>query len=387
MRMFISALHYADVILPGRRKEVRGDFRHDIPIDIPEVSKKDLAPAIIIRSGKAEPGKPVVLSAYHGRLFAPYVPQVRMAGGPKYGYGFLQDCREAMTIAEFQALAGGQAPIINFSVRHDDPLPRRRGTSAVSDNRLTYTPASEFPRLEDVDVKKLQWNERPRVEEQVRRAAADLLVVDGKIWRVEDEPVLMAGTGLHRDRQARMVDVSFNTAPSHRDSLRQFRLDRMDDAVDWLSSRQGRSSVPLKQSRVLWKQAPLDPEIAIVADFEIVDASVLRRDDARVCLSSRCPDLVKKAQGMVGLLPSDAVDAFVTLKRFVRQEPWDESVPTAELFDSLIRLDEAVADLQGLDSQQFKDRKSLREGIAPLLSRWASHDSKLHTATAPAPSA
>ena len=380
MKLFISALHHADVILPGRRKEARGDFRHDIQIEIPEVSKKDLAPAIVVRSSKVEPGKPVVISAYHGRLFAPHVPQARMAGGPRYGYGFLQDHQEAMTTAEFQALAGGRAAIIIFGVRHDDPLPRRRGTAAVSDNRLTYTPASEFPRLDDVEVKTLLWSERPRVEEQVRRAAAALLAVDGRIWRVEDEPVLMAGTGLHRERQARLVDVSFNTAPNHRDSLRQFRLDRMDDVVDWLSSRQGKSSVPLKQAAV-------DPEIAIVADFEIVDPSVLRRDDARVCLRSRCPDLVKTAQGMVGLLPSDAVDAFAALKRFVRQEAVEEGVPTAELFARLTRLDEAVADLQGLDAQQFKDRKSLREGIAPLLSRWASHESKLHAATAPALSA
>lgn len=378
MKMFVSALHHADVILPGRRKEARGDFRHDIQIDIPEISQNDLTPAIIVRGAKPDPGKPVIISAYQGRIFAPHLPQARMFAGTRSDYRFMQDHREAMTAAEFQALAGGRVAIINFSVRHDDPLPRRRGTAAVSGNRLTYTPASDFPRLDDVEVKKLMWSERPRVEEQVRRAAADLLVVDGRIWRAENEPVLMAATGLHRERLARLVDVSFDTAPSHKYSLRQFRLDRMDDAVDWLSSRQGRTTVPLKQA------VDFDPEIAVAADFEILDPCVLRRDDARVCLQSRSSDLVRTAQGMVGLLPSDAVDAFAALKLFDRQDPWQEGTPTSDLFAELIRLDEAVAELEGLDSEQFKDRKSLREGVAPLLSRWLSHESKLHALPAPA---
>ena len=147
----------------------------------------------------------------------------------------------------------------------------------------------------------------------------------------------------------------------------------MTDMIEWLSGRQGKAVVPLKQDE------GFDPEIAREGSFELLDPGVLRRDDARVCLRSRSSVIMSATEGLVGRLPSEAVDAFAVLKLFDRQDVLADGQTTAELYAGLIVLDAALARLQGLETDKFRERELSRKEISPLLYRWHLHERQLYT--------
>lgn len=370
--MIISCVYNADVLLRGRRREIRRQYRLDVPIEFARVSRKDLVPAIEIRFDR--PGKskrPVVISSCAGRLWRPHVPvERREVRGVEDLPGPYAE-QHAMTEAEFAALAGGAAEYNGRGVTHDDPLKRERGSFLVERN--AWTPASAMRLLEDDDIRSVLWSDRPKTEARLRTAAEGILIVDGMVWTQQSEPVLELFADDANGR--REVRIAFDERSWH--SIRHFRLDRLDDIVDW-AARQGSSVVPVKNGLQ-------DAAVHLRDGCRMVGDWTPKRDDARVVLAGRLYAVLHEGAPLVSLLPSSAVDALVSLKLFW-QRPAECACSTPELYGHLRTIAAAIEALSGLSDEEFGARRRMRTAISPLLVRWHSHEEARYApAEAPAP--
>lgn len=207
MTAVIASLVYdADVVRRGRRRESREMFRHDVPVEIREIERAALTPAVRIDDGK---DVYVFEADGEGTLWRPFVPKSRRPTSTR-GENILpgeQAESAAQTAAEFVQVVTGVHP------PGQDPLERR--LYGVDFRRMNHLPFNErmaradashakrLPRIEESDVRTTLWSERPRSEQRLREAAERLRIVEGKVWIRQPEPVL----ALVRRREARRVEV------------------------------------------------------------------------------------------------------------------------------------------------------------------------------------
>lgn len=357
--MIVSAAHSADVVLRGRRRETRKQYRIDVPIEFQQVTRKELAPAIEIRL--ANFGS-VVVSSFAGRLWRPHVRGAgRVAGTINFLGRYAED--NAMTEAEMAAWAGGAVTQLRRGFTHDDPLERPRGIYTSGYNGR-WIAAQDLPVLVDDEVKSVLWSDRPAIEQRLRRSAESILIVDGKVWTELAEPALTLAKDTHGGRRAVHVHFQQSSSDGEPHALRHFRLDRMEDMLDW-ARHQGSSVVPVAGLR--------DPSVALVDEYRIIEPWSPKRDDARILLASRLYRTMTDGGALVSLLPSVAVDSFIALKRFWLQ-PDDCAASTPELYGHLKTLGQAIEALSGLSAEAFDHRRKAREGFSPVLARWHSHE-------------
>jgi hypothetical protein len=176
--MIVSAAHSADVVLRGRRREIRKQYRIDVPIEFQQVARQDLAPAIEIDF--ASHGS-VVVSTFAGRLWRPHLPEERREQRGTIDFPGRYAEVNAMTVAEMAAWAGGVVTHLQRGFTHDDPLQRPRGIYTSGYNGR-WIAAQDLPVLADDDVKSVLWSDRPAIEHRLRQSAERILIVDGKVW-------------------------------------------------------------------------------------------------------------------------------------------------------------------------------------------------------------
>lgn len=385
--MIVSAVHNADVVLRGRRREVRGCYRLDVPIDFVQVARRDMIPALEVDAHSWRSGtRRIVVLSHGGRLWRPHVPVERREEPTIEDLPGEHAERHAMTEAEFADLAGGAALMVRGTPTHDDPLRRARGVTANGRGPARYTPARDLSVLAEADVKETLWSDRADAERRLRAAAEDILIVDGRIWKRMEEPVLTLHASGTRTETIREVRIRADVPPLRAacwDSLRHFRLDRLDEALDW-GNRQGASVV---RARSNWRRdrdvVPVRRDFVVVGSVSVLEPGILSRDDARFVLASRARRALHEGDELVSLLPSAAVDAFVALREFLR-DPDASSASTLDLYGHLDTLAEGVEALSGLTDLEFKARGRTRDEISPALKRWRSHE-MMHHAPAPEP--
>jgi hypothetical protein len=365
--MIVSGVHNADVVLRGRRREVRKQYRIDVPIEFQRASRNDFVPAIEIDFASRGP---VVLSSFAGRLWSPHVPAERQESPGVVDLPGRHAERHAMTETEFAALAGGAARYVYHGPSHDDPLERVRGI--LHSVRIGgWTPARDLPTLGDEAAKSVLWSDRAATERRLRQAAERILIVDGKVWTELDEPALSLGADPGQGRREVRIWLRTILGDNTTKALRHFRLDRMDDILDW-GRRQGSSVVQVGKLK--------DDTVVLLDRYRIVEPWTPKRDDARIMLAARLYRPMTESGALVSLLPSAAVDAFVALKKF-----WldgDEcEVSTPELYGHLKTLAQAIEALSGLSDEAFDRRRKAREGISPVLARWHSHEEARYAQT------
>ncbi len=377
--LVVSLAYDADVERKGRRRESREAFRHDVPIEIRELPRKELAPAVrIVERGE----RTTLLGDPDGGLWGPFVPPAeprrvkhqRPKGAPAGGAAVE---RAAQPVADFVAAVAGRTPMCR------DPLERRR--SALQDHDLSHLTyqrrldeemaahATRLPRIEESDVRRVLWSERPAAEARLRCAAEDLLVVDGRIWCRLTEPALaMNGHGGERR-------TAVSWAPPHWHALSEFRLDRMDDLVAWAASRQGIAAIPPKGRG---SEVVHDVEVAVLRP------EALRRDDARELLAARLHPVLYASAKILAQTPARGVDLHVDLKRFLA-DPAGCALPTPDLYARLAELGTATEAMAGLDRDGFTAREQVRSEVSPLLQRWNAFEIQRYPApdAAPAPGA
>jgi hypothetical protein len=378
MTAFIVSLAYdADVERTGKRNESRETFRHDVPLEIPEIERSALEPAIVIADHL---GEHVIQADADGALWLPFVPPDRRGRdlpARRVPSGETAE-RLAQTVDEFACAIGGLRP------PGHDPLDRR--SHGLDSNRMNHLPYAErlaraaashatmLPKIEESDVRRILWSERPQSERRLREAADRLRIVNGKIWVRRPEPVL----ALSRYREERRIAVYLDGARDYT-ALTCFRLDRFEELVAWATSRQGLAAVrPPKGC------AP--DALCIEHRFELLKCGICRRDDAREMLAGRLDGVLFAARKILSVLPALGVDAYIDLKRFF-QDQKSSNPSTPALFDSLEALRAAAAGLSGLDEEGFAAQVQIRHLISPLQTRWQQIEARRYppmTASEPA---
>lgn len=358
--MIVSAAHSADVVLRGRRRETRKQYRIDVPIEFQHVTRGDLAPAIEIDfAGHGS----VVISSFAGRLWRPHLPEVRRERPGTIDFPGPYAEANAMTEPEMAVWAGGVVTPLRRGFTHDDPLERPRGIFTSGYNGR-WIAARDLPALGDDDVKSVLWTDRPAIERRLRQAAERILIVDGKVWIELEEPALTLARDPQGDRRAIHIWLQQTRGAREQYALRHFRLDRMEDMLDW-AKHQGSSVVPAGRLT--------DPSVALVDQYRIIEPWSPKRDDARLVLASRLYRTMTDGGALVSLLPSVAVDSFIALKKFWLL-PDDCAASTPELYGHLKTLGQAIEALSGLSDEDFDHRRKAREGFSTVLARWHSHE-------------
>lgn len=361
MTAVIASLVYdADVVRRGRRRESRETFRHDVPVEIREIERSSLTPAVRIDDGK---DVYVFEGDGDGFLWRPFVPKSRRPTSTR-GENILPGAHAesvAQTVAEFVQVVTDVHP------PGQDPLERRH--YGVDFRRMNHLPFNErmvradasharrLPRIEDSDVRTTLWSERSRSEQRLREATERLRIVEGKVWIRQPEPVL----ALVRRREARRLEVH-PAGPLYNATLTAFRLDRFDEIIAWAASRHGFAVVPPVKGAG-------SNEPVIEHRYELLRPEICRRDDAREILAAKAHFILSVAHRMLATLPVRGVDAYVDLKRFV-DDPVSCGLSTPALFGRLETLREAAASLAGLGEDGFAAQGKLRQAISRVQGRW-----------------
>ena len=168
-------------------------------------------------------------------------------------------------------------------------------------------------------------------------------MVDDRIWIESEEPVLQLA--LSYDRRAR--EISPLIPQSHFDwqSLRHFRLDRIDDMRSW-AARQGKSVVQVPKGAAR-------PDIAMAGRVAVHEPSLLKRDDARVVLLSRLGRVLHEGAILARLIPAAAVDSYVELQRIKRAGKRGPA-PTSEMYRHMEIFNGAVVALSGAERRAVR---------------------------------
>lgn len=358
MKTFIlPALHVADVILKGKRRESRETFRIDVPVQIRELKRSDLETAIRIDLRSKGVGAPIELQAdREGRYMVPRLP----SGGVEIRS--IGDDREALDEDGVRAIA---VDPMRYRYGHSDPFPRL--TTVVRNRR--DTPVTQVPTIEDAAVKEVIWSSAGKEAANLQRSADELAFVDGKLWKVVDEPCWSVDD-INRRRTA-MIEIVGAAYHNSWYALRHFRLDRLDAAHQWFSSPEGKSTLPVKGG------AAVD-ELDVVDRYELTGRTVLRRDDARFIAESRVSAIRGYAGDLVGYLPANAVDAYLRLVRFAAKMEPERSRPMPDTYEDLRILHSALERVHGLGDRAEGRRDRARRYTGPALARWDALEAALH---------
>lgn len=219
--------YQADAIPKGSRKARRINLWAPAEFEISTVSAKDLQPdAFMIEpllddTGFAR-GRPLSLSAYDDALWSPMKP-LRFLGSVK-AISHL----EPISAESYIAQSIGAYDVIMVS---DDPI------RAAHDKELSPDDGADFPApktlREDEFDGKILWNNRADALARHIEAARDVLFVGDAVYTRRPEPtwtVVPQPEWGHTEIGLTGLQVGIEA------SAQRFRIDRLDDAIEWQSS-------------------------------------------------------------------------------------------------------------------------------------------------------
>jgi hypothetical protein len=207
--MFLSVpfTYRAEVLMPRCRNAEPKTFGERIEVEIQDVSGSEAPVAVrwahTFEGRVRNPETPIIRETrwFDGNHFRPVFDAE---------YGFETKSVSRSTLIEACAAGTQLGNALPFSFEDD----------------LKKVISGEMKSIGETQIRKIITSERDKVANNVTKRAADMLLIDGEVWRKCHEPIYYIHQGIG-------ILVSLREADGMRQSPeRQFRIDRLDDAME-----------------------------------------------------------------------------------------------------------------------------------------------------------
>jgi hypothetical protein len=357
------------VVLSGKRKPETVDVEHWVTVDIPDLDETE-APIIAefdkdFPSGVFEPAytqqktsvpfpRPKTeVRVYEGKFYYPlfsYDTKMDMLGGKLNALPELAP--ERLGIENFiTGFYKSRKNVSAFATCHG--LPSEFGFISHSFlEQVTKQLDGELPTLGSLDGR-VEFTAQESVESRVREIEKHFVAINGNIWLLGGEPMLVASVDLNGDAKISLQRRT-NKDARYLEDDHPFRLDRLDDCLAHVSENFGAAKVTVEFS-----------------DLTVFLPEVLRFEDELQPLHGAARKVVDRSKDRVEKMDKDQAMAWYDLRDAVEsfRPSEDDDVPQPVLTEENAEEVAQTLDLFNQASRDCVDTKPYKFALAAV-ERW-----------------